>query len=329
MELAEFFVAYLQPYLPTPVVRVLVRWYLYLFVGWRMRSGNVVVRQIKLDRQERTRAPVTTEVEVTNEQLYANDPAFFVAHLGPRLKYSACEWPVNCGASTSDPPSCAAALADAEALTLATYQERLGLASLPAGSRVLECGCGWGSLTLTNAARFPKLHFVAFSNSPQQIEYVAKTAAERGLANVSVHVEDYALFVDPATSKVAPAGCAPFDAAVAIETVEHAQNIKELLAAVAARLRPGGRFFVHSLLHQSASYLVDADSWMGRNFFTGGSIISLNSSVLCPLPPPPVEREVLSCEAREVAYDPDYSLAVRYAPLPHFRLALAVCPPGP
>ena len=202
--LAEFFVAYLQPYLPTPVVRVLVRWYLYLFVGWRMRSGDVVVRQIKLDRQERTRAPVTTEVEVTNEQLYANDPAFFVAHLGPRLKYSACEWPVNCGASTSDPPSCAAALADAEALTLATYQERLGLASLPAGSRVLECGCGWGSLTLTNAARFPKLHFVAFSNSPQQIEYVAKTAAERGLANVSVHVEDYALFVDPATSKATP-----------------------------------------------------------------------------------------------------------------------------
>ena len=38
--------------------------------------------------------------EVTNEQLYANDPDFFVGHLGPRLKYSACEWPD--GATLSD-----------------------------------------------------------------------------------------------------------------------------------------------------------------------------------------------------------------------------------
>ena len=53
MELAEFFVAYLQPYLPTPVVRVLVRWYLYLFVGWRMRSGDVVVQPISYSGNER------------------------------------------------------------------------------------------------------------------------------------------------------------------------------------------------------------------------------------------------------------------------------------
>merc|ERR1712194_797191 len=57
----------------------------------------------------------------------------------------------------------------------------------------------------------------------------------------------------------------------------HAQNISELLSAVSMRLKPGAKFFVHSLLHQSSSYLVETDSWMGRNFFTGGSIISLNS----------------------------------------------------
>ena len=76
---------------------------------------------------------------------------------------------------------------------------------------------------------------------------------------------------------MAPAGSAPFDAAVAIETVEHAQNIEALLAAVAARLKPGATFFVHSLLHQSASYLMDASTWMGRNFFSGGSMLALNS----------------------------------------------------
>ena len=172
MGLAELFVKHVQQYVPTLPLRLLVRAYLKFYAGWRMRGGAVVVDQIAVDRSARVAEPVTVDTDLANEQHYGNDPHFFRAHLGPRLKYSACEWPVNCGASTSDPPSCAAALADAEALTLATYQERLGLASLPAGARVLECGCGWGSLTLTNAARFPKLHFVAFSNSPQQIGFI-------------------------------------------------------------------------------------------------------------------------------------------------------------
>jgi len=261
----ELFVAYVQPLLPTWLLLLLVQLYFRLLVGWRMRCGDVVVQQIKCDR-ERESCPVTTEVEVTNEQLYANDPAFFEAHLGPKLKYSACEW---LDASTS--------LAEAEAHTIAIYQEKIGLESLPDGSRVLELGCGWGSLLLSNAERFPNLAFVGFSNSPQQIGFIRDAAAKRELKNVSVMVEDYAVFVDPTRSKVAPAGTPLFDAAVAIETVEHAQNIRELLNAVALRLQPGGRLFVQSLLHQSASYLMNSDSWMGRNFFTGGSIISLNS----------------------------------------------------
>ena len=56
-----------------------------------MRLGDAVVQQIACDRKERTTKPVTELVEVTNEQLYANDPAFFLAHLGPKLKYSSCE----------------------------------------------------------------------------------------------------------------------------------------------------------------------------------------------------------------------------------------------
>jgi cyclopropane-fatty-acyl-phospholipid synthase len=125
---------------------------------------------------------------------------------------------------------------------------------------------------------------VAFSNSPQQIDFIRAQASERGINNLKVYVEDYAIFVDPKRSKVAPEGGDPFDAAVAIETVEHAQNIGELLDAVANRLRVGAKFFVHSLLHQSSSYLVDTSGWMGRNFFTGGSILSLNS--YCHLAPP-------------------------------------------
>jgi len=236
------------------------------YCGPMMRSGDVVVQQILLDRKFRGTRPVTTEVDVTNEQLYANDPEFFLLHLGPKLKYSACEWPAGCSS-----------LAEAEELTIANYQEKAGLAALPAGARVLELGCGWGSLSLTNAARFPHLNFVGFSNSPPQIEFVRAKAAERGISNLTVFVEDYAVFVNPLKSKVAPKGAPLFDAAFAIETIEHAQNIGELLNAAAARLKPGAKFFVHSLLHQSMSYLLSPDTWMGRNFYTGGSILALNS----------------------------------------------------
>ena len=94
-ELAELFVKDVQPYLPTWFLRFLVATWMK-YCGYLMRSGDVVVQQITLDRKERVTRPVTTEVEVTNEQLYANDPEFFLLHLGPKLKYSACEWPEGC-----------------------------------------------------------------------------------------------------------------------------------------------------------------------------------------------------------------------------------------
>jgi cyclopropane-fatty-acyl-phospholipid synthase len=190
------------------------------------------------------------------------------------LKYSACEWPEDKGITT---------LEKAEAYTVQRYQDIAGLSQLPPGARVLELGCGWGSLSLANAKKYPHLVFVSFSNSPPQIEFIRRTAAERGLSNLTVSVEDYAIFVDPSKSSVAPAGGELFDTAMAIETIEHAQNIKVLLKAVSLRLRSGGKLFAHSLLHQSASYFMDSSSWMGRNFFSGGSILSLNSYFhLCP-----------------------------------------------
>ena len=264
MEATEFFVRYIQQFLPTWLLLLLIRWNLKYLVGWRMRLGDAVVQQIACDRKERKTKPVTELVEVTNEQLYANDPDFFVGHLGPRLKYSACEWPDG------------ATLSDAEDLTIKIYQEKAGLADLTPGSRVLELGCGWGSLSLANAERFPKLQFVGFSNSPQQIGYIRDQAAKRGLTNLTVHVEDYAVFVDPSKSQAAPGSTMLFDLAIAIETIEHAQNIRELLRAIGKRLIPGGRLFVQSLLHQTCSYVM-GDTWMGRNFFTAGSILSLNS----------------------------------------------------
>ena len=91
MGLAELFVKHVQQYVPTLALRLLVRAYLKFYAGWRMRGGAVVVDQIAVDRSARVAEPVTVDTDLANEQHYGNDPHFFRAHLGPRLKYSLIE----------------------------------------------------------------------------------------------------------------------------------------------------------------------------------------------------------------------------------------------
>jgi cyclopropane fatty-acyl-phospholipid synthase-like methyltransferase len=86
--------------------------------------------------------------------------------LGPHLKYSSAWW----GPGVEE-------LGQAEAAMLALTAER---AELQDGQDVLELGCGWGSLTLWMAERYPTSRITAVSNSATQRELIEKRAAERG-----------------------------------------------------------------------------------------------------------------------------------------------------
>ena len=57
-------------------------------------------------------------------------------------------------------------------------------AALKDGQSVLELGCGWGSMSLYMAARYPNSNIVAVSNSKTQKELIDRRARERGLANL-------------------------------------------------------------------------------------------------------------------------------------------------
>ena len=62
-------------------------------------------------------------------------------------------------------------------------------AQLADGQSVLELGCGWGSMSLYMAARYPKSKITAVSNSKTQKELVDSRAKQRGLTNlVSTHL---------------------------------------------------------------------------------------------------------------------------------------------
>jgi len=200
-------------------------------------------------------APLALLPEKANEQHYEVPAAFFARALGPHRKYSACWWPEG-----------TATLGDAEAAALAATCERAGLVD---GQRVLELGCGWGSLSLWMASRYPASRITAVSNSHSQREFIEGEAARRGIANLSVVTCDINDFAVPEGTR--------FDRVVSVEMFEHLRNWAEAFRRVAGWLAPGGRFFMHVFAHRSTPYpFVERDEtdWMSRHFFSGGMMPS-------------------------------------------------------
>jgi cyclopropane-fatty-acyl-phospholipid synthase len=216
-----------------------------------VRGGDAQAQ--KADFEEMLRAlgtgPIAVETRAANEQHYEVPPAFFRRVLGKRMKYSCALW--QPGIDSLD---------EAEEAMLAVTCERAGIWD---GMEILELGCGWGSLSLWIAERFPGSRVLAVSNSTPQRRFIEGECAARGLRNLSVRTCDMNVF-DPAAS---------FDRVVSVEMFEHMRNWRELLRRISGWLRPEGKLFVHVFSHRAFPYFFEAegeDNWMGRNFFTGG-----------------------------------------------------------
>jgi len=198
-------------------------------------------------------SPIAPMPARANEQHYELPPEFFTETLGSHRKYSCCYWPDGAGDLDS---------AEAEALRLTCHR-----AEIADGMRVLDLGCGWGSVTLWIAERYPHAHVTAVSNSRPQRDFIVGVAEERGLANVEVIVRD---MNDFDTSR-------RFDRIVSVEMFEHMRNYERLFERVAGWLEPDGRFFLHIFCHRDTPYeFVDRGpgDWMSRHFFTGGMMPS-------------------------------------------------------
>lgn len=199
------------------------------------------------------RAPIALIPERANEQHYEVPAEFFGIVLGPHRKYSSAWWPQG-----------VASLGEAESAALTLTCER---ADLRDGQSILELGCGWGSLTLWMATRYPKSTITAVSNSHSQRAWIEAEAARRGLANVRVITADMNTFDAPGR----------FDRIVSVEMFEHMRNWRELFARLHGWMADDGRFFMHVFCHRSVPYAFEdmgPDDWMGRHFFSGGMMPS-------------------------------------------------------
>lgn len=205
-----------------------------------------------------------------NEQHYEVDTRFYNLVLGTRHKYSSALYPDN------TPVEKALDLLDeAEVRMLELYAERAQITNncaAGANLRLMDLGCGWGSVSLWFAERFPQcLQVVGLSNSATQREYIMATAKARGLTNVNV------ITADITTYQLAPE-IEKFDRVISIEMFEHMKNYKKLLNKVSSFLKPDGLLFVHIFVHKTTPYHFvnhgDADDWMSKYFFTGGTMPS-------------------------------------------------------
>ena len=194
-------------------------------------------------------SPIALVPELANEQHYEVPAEFFCEVLGDHRKYSACYWPV--GVETLDE-------AEEEALRITSMH-----AGIEDGMQVLDLGCGWGSLSLWIAERFPNCSVTSVSNSTSQRDHIRKQAASLGLANVEVIVCD---MNDFRTDR-------RFDRIVSVEMFEHMRNYGMLFERISNWLEDDGRFFMHIFCHRSTPYeFIDQgpSDWMSRHFFSGG-----------------------------------------------------------
>ncbi|ORZ38269.1 S-adenosyl-L-methionine-dependent methyltransferase [Catenaria anguillulae PL171] len=190
-----------------------------------------------------------------NEQHYEVDTEFFRQCLGKNMKYSCCLYPR--GDESLD---------EAEDAMLELYTER---AELVDGLSILDMGCGWGSLSLFLAQKYPRSKITGVSNSKTQKAYIDAEAKRRGITNLKIVTADINQW---STNE-------KFDRVMSVEMFEHLKNYSTIFSLIHSLLRPGGKCFIHIFVHRSMPYhfqTTESQSWMARYFFSGGTMPSFD-----------------------------------------------------
>lgn len=220
-------------------------------------KGDVGLQQDQLMRliESLKSSEIAINTQDANEQHYEVPTMFYKYCLGTHLKYSCGYW--NDGVTSID-------VSERDMLELTCQR-----AELENGQTVLELGCGWGSLSLFMAAKYPSSTFKVVSNSKTQKAYIDEQAVKRGLQNITVITADInVLNLNE-----------QFDRVVSVEMFEHMRNYQRLMEKVATHLKSSGKLFVHIFTHKEFAYTyetIDHTDWMSKYFFTGGTMPSNN-----------------------------------------------------
>ncbi|MFF5505449.1 class I SAM-dependent methyltransferase [Streptomyces roseolus] len=148
---------------------------------------------------------------------------FYALVLGPSMVYSCAYWTDG------------GTLEEAQRAKLDLVARKLALKE---GDRLLDVGCGWGSMAI-HAAREYGARVVGITLSREQAAFARKRIAEEGLTDrIEIRVQDY---------RDVPDG--PFDAISSIGMAEHvgAAKYREYTDLLYGLLKPGGRLLNHQI----------------------------------------------------------------------------------
>lgn len=212
---------------------------------------NALIRDMK-------NSPMALYTDEANRQHYELPAEFFVKVLGKHLKYSCCLYE---GENDS--------LDGAEEKMLELTCKRAGVTD---GMKILDLGCGWGSLSLYIAENYKDCEILSVSNSRIQGEFIRKRLKEKEIDSVTVKTADINDFRTGDR----------FDRIISIEMFEHLRNYCLLFNRIRSWLTDEGRLFFHIFVHREYASIFeqeDEDDWIAQYFFTGG----LMPSVALPL----------------------------------------------
>ena len=239
--------------IPRPILQLLIRYFLH-------NKANTLKRQIDSSFNSTishfidyySSGEIANETNSANQQHYEVPTEFFEVILGPRLKYSACVW--SCESNKIDV---------AENKTLAMYCD---LSKIKSNQTILDLGCGWGSLGLYIAEKYPSNNVICLSNSKTQKSFIDKKIEEKQLRNIKVITEDIKSY-SPNTK---------FDRILSIEMFEHLKNVQAMFSRINDWLNPEGLLLLQTFSHKQIPHTFHDrnHSWMAKHFFTSGSMPS-------------------------------------------------------
>uniref|UniRef100_UPI0015F12300 SAM-dependent methyltransferase n=1 Tax=Streptomyces phytophilus TaxID=722715 RepID=UPI0015F12300 len=197
----------------------------------------------------RDKAAVSHHYDVGND--------FYSLVLGPSMVYSCAYW------DDGD------TLEDAQAAKLDLVCRKLGLKE---GDRLLDVGCGWGSMVL-HAAREYGVRAVGITLSAEQAAYARKRVADAGLGDrIEIRVQDYRETAD-----------GPYDAISSIGMAEHVGSTRygEYARGLHRLLRPGGRLLNHQIARRPLADEEDyaIDEFIDAYVFPDGELSPIGTTV--------------------------------------------------
>jgi len=181
---------------------------------------------------------------------------FYELVLGDSMVYSCAVW---------DSPD--VGLDAAQEAKLDLVCRKLGLTE---DSRLLDVGCGWGSMAIHAAGRYGAT-VVGITISEEQATLARKRVAEAGLTDrIEIRVQDYRETAD-----------GPYDAISSIGMAEHVgrARLPEYVAQLSGLLRPGGRLLNHAIAWNAGEASWSEDTFIARYVFPDGELLGLGEMV--------------------------------------------------